>query len=272
VHWDVGTGVAPMRALMHERIALATSLPSPSLTMLLFGCRSQADDYLYESEWLQCVQDVGGNGQVVINCTDADTEEILPPFSFGPQSALSTAPRAAGVRPGAPAAVVVTAFSRRGRHAGRRVTHSLRTHQQAVWSLIRQVGRVIVCLLIVVYLANTTLAIHSKYDIHIFCVLLCVMCTVMAPCSLACGMSCHIYRAMLLGGGLHSGGRVSLHEDAVGRARGAAAGVRGSGRAQRLGGPAVLAAHGEEAAVLRGGVVLRFSGPIRSGPPCRGLA
>ena len=104
--FDAGTGVAPMRALMHERIAQATATISSStstldsstgnsssaihtrkrkmssLTLLLFGCRSQEDDYLYESEWLQCVEDVSGNGKVIINCSSTDTAEVLPPFDW----------------------------------------------------------------------------------------------------------------------------------------------------------------------------------------------
>jgi hypothetical protein len=149
-----------MRALVQERIALSSKSPLPdtvssysysssskkrSLTMLLFGCRSQQDDYLYEHEWLQCVEDVNGNGKVVINCTPADTEEILPPFDFIEQDgeldmAVSSATASSAAVAAAAAAVVVTAFSRKGRNAGRRVTHSLHTHQAAVWSLIRQVS------------------------------------------------------------------------------------------------------------------------------------
>lgn len=155
-----GTGVAPMRALMHERIYLATTSSVASIasaledathvtnkgvgstTVLLFGCRSQQDDYLYEQEWPQCVAQVHGNGQVVINCTSDDAEEVLRPFNFStvtlPEEEDITGARAvAAARK--PTAVVVTAFSRRGRNAGRRVTHSLQTHQEAIWSLIQRV-------------------------------------------------------------------------------------------------------------------------------------
>lgn len=163
-----GTGVAPMRALMHERIALAAS-PSEStsqsatvseigkktsVTLLLFGCRSQQDDYLYESEWHQCLEDVGVNGTVVTNCNSEDKAEILPPFDFSsnfseqkgiqlysPDLSLPPSTSLPSRSSSHPTAVVVTAFSRQGRHAGRRVTHSLHTHREAVWSLIRQVRR-----------------------------------------------------------------------------------------------------------------------------------
>mmetsp|Transcript_20634 Transcript_20634/g.34716 ORF Transcript_20634/g.34716 Transcript_20634/m.34716 type:complete len:700 (+) Transcript_20634:62-2161(+) len=145
-----GTGVAPMRALMHERIALATStshVPSSSqidasipvndtkrcLTTLLFGCRSQVDDYLYEHEWKQCVQDVMGNGRVVLNCTSLETDEILAPFDF-----TETEKGSANIKLDRAAAVVVSAFSRNGRNAGRRVTHSIQTHQKSIWSLIQR--------------------------------------------------------------------------------------------------------------------------------------
>jgi hypothetical protein len=140
-----------MRALLHERIALrpnssiSSSTIRPSVTMLLFGCRSQSDDYLYEKEWLECALRVGGidsgsgsgsGSKVVLNCTSAETEEVLPPYEF---PAIVDASGAGAHTGNGGKMVVVTAFSRKGRNAGTRVTHSLRTHQEAVWSLLKQV-------------------------------------------------------------------------------------------------------------------------------------
>jgi NADPH-ferrihemoprotein reductase len=46
-----GTGVAPFRAFVQERAALAShSIPTGPM-LLLFGCRSPSDGYLYAEEW-----------------------------------------------------------------------------------------------------------------------------------------------------------------------------------------------------------------------------
>lgn len=50
-----GTGVAPLRALLHERQAVqsvAGGLPDT----LLFGCRKKAADFYYRDEWCECEQ------------------------------------------------------------------------------------------------------------------------------------------------------------------------------------------------------------------------
>jgi sulfite reductase alpha subunit-like flavoprotein len=42
-----GTGLAPVRALIHERL----THPSPAPSLLFFGNRNRSADYLFESEW-----------------------------------------------------------------------------------------------------------------------------------------------------------------------------------------------------------------------------
>lgn len=42
-----GTGVAPFRSFMHERAALLRSGTHVAPSVLLFGCRNEAKDYLY---------------------------------------------------------------------------------------------------------------------------------------------------------------------------------------------------------------------------------
>ena len=44
-----GTGIAPIRALVQDRIAFTTPPPGPVL--LFFGCRNKAADYFYDREW-----------------------------------------------------------------------------------------------------------------------------------------------------------------------------------------------------------------------------
>lgn len=57
-----GTGVAPMRSLIYEKLALrnarsgadqASSLNDPAGDSLFFGCRNQAADYFFHDEWQQ---------------------------------------------------------------------------------------------------------------------------------------------------------------------------------------------------------------------------
>jgi len=46
-----GTGVAPFRAFVQERAALAKSGQTVGKTMLFFGSRSSTEDFLYKDEW-----------------------------------------------------------------------------------------------------------------------------------------------------------------------------------------------------------------------------
>lgn len=46
-----GTGVAPMRSIMHERIHLQKRDDKVDKVLLFFGCRKKKRDYLYGSEW-----------------------------------------------------------------------------------------------------------------------------------------------------------------------------------------------------------------------------
>jgi len=46
-----GTGVAPFRGFVQERAQQAKNGDSVGKTLLFFGCRKKAEDYIYEQEW-----------------------------------------------------------------------------------------------------------------------------------------------------------------------------------------------------------------------------
>lgn len=46
-----GTGVAPLRAFVQERVQLAKQGEEVGKTVLFFGCRTRKEDLLYETEW-----------------------------------------------------------------------------------------------------------------------------------------------------------------------------------------------------------------------------
>lgn len=63
-----GTGVAPLRSVLHERAALAASGSPVAPSLLFFGCRSASGDCYYQHEW----EGMGGvlwEGRVVVACS-----------------------------------------------------------------------------------------------------------------------------------------------------------------------------------------------------------
>ncbi|KAH6614199.1 NADPH-cytochrome P450 reductase [Boeremia exigua] len=56
-----GTGVAPFRGFVQERAAQAKAGQPVGKTILFFGCRNKAEDFLYEKEWEQYKEVLGDN-------------------------------------------------------------------------------------------------------------------------------------------------------------------------------------------------------------------
>ena len=70
-----GTGLAPMRAMLQERLRLPCAEPRAfPHTMLFFGCRRRACDYLYGSE-LESVEQGSGGRSVVLTAFSQDQEQ-----------------------------------------------------------------------------------------------------------------------------------------------------------------------------------------------------
>ncbi|KAF1919668.1 hypothetical protein BDU57DRAFT_585764 [Ampelomyces quisqualis] len=54
-----GTGVAPFRGFIQERAAQAKAGQNVGKTVLFFGCRKKAEDFMYANEWKQYQEDLG---------------------------------------------------------------------------------------------------------------------------------------------------------------------------------------------------------------------
>lgn len=58
-----GTGIAPMRGFIRERVALLQNSDNLTLgkTMLFYGCRNSSEDYLYKEEWPVYAEKLGSS-------------------------------------------------------------------------------------------------------------------------------------------------------------------------------------------------------------------
>ncbi|KAK3716192.1 hypothetical protein LTR37_006637 [Vermiconidia calcicola] len=60
-----GSGVAPFRGFVQERAQLAKNGETVGKTILFFGCRKEAEDFIYKEQWEQWKQDLGDNFEIV---------------------------------------------------------------------------------------------------------------------------------------------------------------------------------------------------------------
>jgi sulfite reductase alpha subunit-like flavoprotein len=110
-----GTGVAPMRAIIQERL----SQPNASLdTLLFFGCRRRDSDYLYENEWNTRCQVLTSSSLSNRSKSTQDANQIVE------SSRRSVA--------------IISAFSR-DQDSKEYVTHKILEHGALIWSLISAV-------------------------------------------------------------------------------------------------------------------------------------
>ena len=113
-----GTGVAPMRAVLQERVGRAATAPS----VLFFGCRKQSADFLFGSEWRAL--DAGSGGSSALLSSD------VPDGDAHSNAASQVA--------------VTTAFSQDGPADAAKtyVQAKIRLHGRLVWRLL-QAGAVV---------------------------------------------------------------------------------------------------------------------------------
>ncbi|KAK3990058.1 putative NADPH--cytochrome P450 reductase [Cladorrhinum sp. PSN332] len=60
-----GTGVAPFRGFVRERVKMAQNGQAVGKTILFFGCRKSTEDFIYEKEWEEAKKVLGDNFEVV---------------------------------------------------------------------------------------------------------------------------------------------------------------------------------------------------------------
>ncbi|KAK3954504.1 hypothetical protein QBC32DRAFT_360171 [Pseudoneurospora amorphoporcata] len=60
-----GTGVAPMRGFIRERLQQAKNGVKVGKTLLFFGCRNSTEDFMYKDEWEEAKQVLGDNFELI---------------------------------------------------------------------------------------------------------------------------------------------------------------------------------------------------------------
>ncbi|KAG1057960.1 hypothetical protein G6F43_000242 [Rhizopus delemar] len=60
-----GTGVAPFRGFVRERALQKKENKPVGPTILFFGCRNRAEDFLYEEEWPELFEVLGGDSRII---------------------------------------------------------------------------------------------------------------------------------------------------------------------------------------------------------------
>ncbi|KAG7195908.1 NADPH-cytochrome P450 reductase [Scheffersomyces spartinae] len=63
-----GTGIAPMRGFVRERVTLKKNDPSVTIgeTFVFYGCRTRDEDYLYKNEWPEYAKALGDSFQMEV--------------------------------------------------------------------------------------------------------------------------------------------------------------------------------------------------------------
>jgi sulfite reductase alpha subunit-like flavoprotein len=135
-----GTGIAPMRAIVQERVALREAQSQGSSeaaavhTLVFYGCRKFHDDCLYRSEWSSYPNDIGQGASMVAmpppppSATPAGG--VFVSVAFSQEEVEGQLQRAATVPAETLCPIPVTGKAY--------VTHKIRLHSGVVWSLLEQ--------------------------------------------------------------------------------------------------------------------------------------
>ncbi|KAI5965730.1 cprA [Candida pseudojiufengensis] len=67
-----GTGVAPLRGFIRERITQLENDVNVGPSLLFYGCRNENEDYLYKDEWKEYSKKLGENFEIVTAFSRAD--------------------------------------------------------------------------------------------------------------------------------------------------------------------------------------------------------
>ncbi|KAL2426678.1 NADPH-dependent diflavin oxidoreductase 1 [Exophiala dermatitidis] len=127
-----GTGIAPLRALIHEKARHGLGSPSGSgRTALFFGCRSEKADYFFHDEWVA----LSANSNITPAHSNNNAEER---FETDGSTTNPTAVERLDLQ-------VIPAFSRDQKNKVY-VQDRIREHSELIWELLRnRDATVIVC-------------------------------------------------------------------------------------------------------------------------------
>lgn len=71
-----GTGVAPFRGFIQERAKQARDGATVGKTILFFGCRNPAEDFMYQSEWEEYKKDLGDSFELITAFSRVGKEKV----------------------------------------------------------------------------------------------------------------------------------------------------------------------------------------------------
>jgi NADPH-ferrihemoprotein reductase len=83
-----GTGVAPFRGFVHERALEKRNGKPVGTTLLFYGSRNQAQDYLYADEWPELFDTLGGDSRIVTAFSRDQAQKVYVQHRLQQEGAL----------------------------------------------------------------------------------------------------------------------------------------------------------------------------------------